>query len=213
MTVWLLPPELARQDLSFVLKTWVKQPLTTAALMVQPLQASSTLIKSSSAIHLCFQFQLPFCIFLLTLVLCQQQTGWTELSFPQRPDDTGNRQLKCMGCLLGLSDDPFTLKCYPADSGFDFEGRALHPCGTAYHTGYIIAGAPFASHACKQAGLTFPKVHHQGPFICEAFTVQSVLGRVLPSASGGHPMAFERMRLLDMAHSWSVGLTHPTKLS
>jgi hypothetical protein len=36
MTVWFLPPELAWQVLSFVLETWVKQPLITAALFFIP---------------------------------------------------------------------------------------------------------------------------------------------------------------------------------
>jgi hypothetical protein len=114
-----------------------------------------------------------------------------------------------VGCLPGLSDDPFVVQCSFAHSGFNAGDLALRPCGTAYHTGCIVVAAPFASRRRNQAGLTFPKVRHWGPFICEACTVRSVLGRELTGATDGHLLALERMRILDMAHSWSAG-THST---
>lgn len=101
------------------------------------------------------------------------------------------------------------MQCSFAHSGFNTGGLALRPCGTAYHTGCIVVAAPFASRRRNQAGLTFPKVRHWGPFICEACTVRSVLGRELTGATDGHLLALERMRILDMAHSWSAG-THST---
>lgn len=44
-------------------------------------------------------------------------------------------------------------------------------------------------------------------FICEKCTVRSVLNRELDYANDWRLMCFERMRILDMAHSWSTG-TH-----
>jgi hypothetical protein len=101
------------------------------------------------------------------------------------------------------------VQCSFAHSGFDAGGHALRPCGTAYHTRCIAVAAPFALRRRNQAGLTFPKVRHWGPFICEACTVRSVLGRELTGATDGHLLALKGMRLLDMAHSWSTG-THST---
>jgi hypothetical protein len=107
------------------------------------------------------------------------------------------------------------VQCSFAHSGFDAGGLALRPCGTAYHTDCIVIAAPFASRRRNQANLTFPKVCHWGPFICEACTVRSVLGCELTSTTDGHLLALERMRILDMAHSWSAGThsTYQSKLS
>jgi hypothetical protein len=57
--------------------------------------------------------------------------------------------------------------------------------------------------------MCFPAITEWGTFICEACTVRSVTGRELTDRADGELMALERMRLLDMAHHWSVG-THTT---
>jgi hypothetical protein len=42
------------------------------------------------------------------------------------------------------------------------------------------------------------------PFICEACTVRAVLGRDLTWTSiDMQPLMLERMRLIDMAHTWA----------
>ena len=51
-------------------------------------------------------------------------------------------------------------------------------------------------------------------FICEACTVRSVLQRKLTGPHDWKLLCFERMRLLDMAHYWAIGMvkTYSSKL-
>ena len=100
------------------------------------------------------------------------------------------------------------LTCTFAQSGFIFsDGHPARACCTRYHPRCIKAGQPFTSRRKHSAGLVFPKVSHWGTFICELCTVRSVLERECRFKSDLSLLCFERMRLLDLAHSWSVG-TH-----
>jgi hypothetical protein len=113
-----------------------------------------------------------------------------------------------VGCHHGLSDDPGVLRCYFSDTGFPLEdGRRMRPCHSAYHTSCLSVGPPFVSRRKNHAGLCFPDVTEWGTFICEACTVRSVACRELSDRTDGELLALERMRLLDMAHHWSLG-TH-----
>jgi hypothetical protein len=68
-------------------------------------------------------------------------------------------------------------------------------------------GAPFTTRRKADAGLSFPTVSEWPNFICEACTVRAVLDRELRGVNDWKLLCFERMRLIDMAHSWAVG-TH-----
>jgi hypothetical protein len=108
------------------------------------------------------------------------------------------------------------MECTFARSGFPFSnGRMARPCRSAYHSTCFRVGIPFMSRRQNQAGLCFPTIKCWGHFICEACTVRAVLDRELHGESDWRLLCFERMRVLDLVHYWSVG-THKqyqTKLS
>ena len=83
----------------------------------------------------------------------------------------------------------------------------MRPCRARYHTDCISVGYPFVTRRIRGAGLTFPRVTQVGNFICEVCTVRSVVQRELHRPEDYHLLCLERMRLLDMAHYWSLG-TH-----
>lgn len=89
--------------------------------------------------------------------------------------------------------------------GFSQDTTRYRACGVAYHPSCIQVGEPFQTRRDDGRGLTFPKVSGPLAFICEACTVRSVLGRELTEPSDVQLMALERMRLLDLAHSWAPG--------
>ena len=68
-------------------------------------------------------------------------------------------------------------------------------------------GPPFSSRRKGCAGLQFPQVSDWPNFICEACTVRQVLHRELTGPGDRRLLMLERMRLIDMAWSWSAG-TH-----
>lgn len=83
----------------------------------------------------------------------------------------------------------------------------FRPCNVSYHPTCFRLGAPFTCRRAKQAGLTFPPVKFWPMFICEVCTVRAVLGRELWYETDQLLLALERMRILDIAHSWAVS-TH-----
>jgi hypothetical protein len=87
------------------------------------------------------------------------------------------------------------------------DGRWARPCKSSYHPTCIRAGLPFTSRRRHSAGLVFPDIATWPTFVCEACTVRAVLDRELTGAEDWKLLCFERMRLLDMAHSWAEG-TH-----
>jgi len=99
--------------------------------------------------------------------------------------------------------------CSFAHDGFKFSnGATCIPCGVCYHPRCFQAGPPFYSRRKNQAGLTLPSnIRQWAHFICESCTVRSVLDRELDYSKDWRLMCLERMRILDMAHSWSAG-TH-----
>jgi hypothetical protein len=100
------------------------------------------------------------------------------------------------------------MECTFAQTGFLFEnGRRARPCQSAYHTQCFRVGSPFRSRRHGQEGLSFPTIKCWGHFICEACTVRAVLGRELHGTSDWRLLCFERIRVLDLVHYWSVG-TH-----
>jgi hypothetical protein len=95
-----------------------------------------------------------------------------------------------------------------SSTGFPFSDSVpARPCHTSYHPQCIRVGVPFTTRRDKGAGLVFPDVRDWPHFICEACTVRSVLDRELHGARDWQLMCFERMRILDMVHSFSPG-TH-----
>ena len=72
----------------------------------------------------------------------------------------------------------------------------------------LSGGTPLRDTASTGGGgLSFPQVRHWGTFVCEACTVQAILGRELHRQGDWRLLCLERMRIIDMAHSWSKG-TH-----
>ena len=99
-------------------------------------------------------------------------------------------------------DEP-TLTCTFAKTGFNLNDQTFRPCGARYHPQCIKAGPPFTTRLRKNHGLTFPPVTHWGTFVCECCTVRAVLTRELHGRRDWLLMAFERMRIIDMAHVWA----------
>lgn len=101
------------------------------------------------------------------------------------------------------------MTCNFATTGFSLPGTPtdFKPCGTAYHPTCIKVGAPFTTRLPNNAGLTFPAVRHWPTFVCEACTVRAVLHRELRGSRDKQLLVFERMRLIDTAHTWAVS-TH-----
>ena len=85
------------------------------------------------------------------------------------------------------------------------EGTTFAPCHAGYHPRCIKAGTPFTSRRRHGAGLVFPNVAIWPNFVCEVCTVRAVLRRPLGHAGDLWLLQLERMRLLDMAHSWAEG--------
>ena len=114
----------------------------------------------------------------------------------------------CAGCRLPLSTTEGHLTCVFSRGGFRFHsGRWARPCQAQYHPGCIRAGPPFATRRSANQGLAFPLVSTWGTFVCEWCTVRAVLDRELRFKTDQTLLCLERMRLLDIAHSWSKG-TH-----
>jgi hypothetical protein len=155
----------------------------------------------------CFLFRSSFCVCLLTSVLFLLRIGWAALPYPPTPFGTGNKRHCCVGCrLVGLSADPYVIRCSFSDAGFPFlDGSPAYPCYSAYHTGCFSVGPPFVSRQKNGSGLMFPKVKTWPNFICEACTVRAMVGRELTGPSDWKLLCFERMRILDMAHYWALG--------
>jgi hypothetical protein len=100
------------------------------------------------------------------------------------------------------------LECSFARTGFRFQdGRLARPCYSAYHSRCFCVGSPFSSRRQGQAGLSFPTVKCWGHFICEACTVRAVVQRELHHQDDWRLLCFERVRILDLVHYWSIG-TH-----
>jgi hypothetical protein len=75
----------------------------------------------------------------------------------------------------------------------------------SYHPECVRVGEPFQTRRDDEGGLQFPAQALPGLFICEACTVRCVLKRELRGGRDHHLLSLERMRLLDVAHSWAPG--------
>jgi hypothetical protein len=64
-------------------------------------------------------------------------------------------------------------------------------------------GPPFTTRRLHDQGLSFPKFRTWGIFTCESCTVRAIVGRELHQTQDSALLALERMRTLDMAHSWA----------
>ena len=121
---------------------------------------------------------------------------------------------KCAGCRLSLSVIPATSKkkihqltCSFSSSGFDTPTGAMAPCGAAYHSCCIAVGDPFTTRRNKNIGLVFPNVEFWTNFVCEVCTVRAITQRELNRTNDHTLLVLERIRMIDMAWSWSSG-TH-----
>ena len=132
-------------------------------------------------------------------------TGWMRINIPQLFDGMRSRLHLCGGCNQSLSTSREVLLCCFRTRGFDFaNGSPAFPCQTGYHVACFRVGPPFTSRRKEGGGLSFPKVTVWPNFICEACMVRSVLDRELTGKEDWKLLCFERMRILDLAHSWAL---------
>jgi hypothetical protein len=105
----------------------------------------------------------------------------------------------------------------PSNKGFhSTKGARLRLCKTAHHSSCISVSFLFTPCHCYQAGLCFPAISEWPNFMCSASTVGS--GVVLDCKLTGGPddwriLCLERMRLIDMAHYWSIGIHQTSRVS
>jgi len=96
------------------------------------------------------------------------------------------------------------MTCHFALRGFTTSsGTKLAPCGIRYHQQCIRVGSPFTTRLRHGGGLSFPRVRHWGTFICELCTVRGILDRELHGSRDWKLLAYERMRIIDIANAWS----------
>ena len=91
----------------------------------------------------------------------------------------------------------------------------MRPCHVGYHGRCFKAGPPFTCRRRTEGGLHFPHMKNWPLFICECCTVRAVVGRELGGSGDLRLLAYERMRILDLANSWTVNTysAYGTKLS
>ena len=114
--------------------------------------------------------------------------------------------MTCGACRLPIRASPTTLVCHFRTTGFAFKsGYHVTACGTAYHRECFRAGGPFTCRTRRQTGLRFPLGVHWPLFVCECCTVRAVVGRELGATGDRQLLRLERVRILDVANSWSQG--------
>ena len=116
-------------------------------------------------------------------------------------------QTTCGGCSRVPRSSSKFIPCAFARTGYMGTHALVAPCYTGYHPRCFRAGTPFTSRRKNGQGLVFPNVGYWPNFVCERCTVIAQLQRPL-----GHPgdrwlLQLERVRILDMAHSWSETTT------
>jgi hypothetical protein len=106
---------------------------------------------------------------------------------------------------MGASSDVPSFTCCFWLKGFVHNGLSFPPCNVRYHLNCIRVGPPFRSRFREAGrGLQYPKEMLSFPFVCELCTVRCTLERGLRSTQSDQSLlGFERMRMIDMAHSWA----------
>ena len=153
---------------------------------------------------------IPIIILSCSLRLLSLLTNNRLKQTPLPPTCSGivNKGHCCVGCHMGYSPRKEILRCSFAEPGFAFSnGQVAHLCKSSYHPACILAGLPSTSRRHNSGGLVFPKISLWPVFVREACTVRAVLDQELTEADDWKLVCFERIRLLDMAHSWPEG-TH-----
>lgn len=113
--------------------------------------------------------------------------------------------ISCAGCRKQINPRQAVITCHFAQTSFTTEsGYYAKACGTRYHPECIMAGEPFSTRRNKGLGLSFPKhAHNLCAFICEYCTVRAITKRELHHHGDTWLLRLERVRLLDLIHSWS----------
>ncbi len=218
-TVWFPPPEIARSIIAFLLNSHIEVPLTTSALFFIPRimsgawrSLSRKLMELSPVDPLNADIFppsiLPIPITVLYLPCHVRRTpNRNRLDVPPPrpgPGGTSARQTRCAGCRHPIKEGRKpTVTCQFSARGFGVKGKRLQPCGISYHLHCIRVGPPFLTRRDDGLGLTYPENSHPPVFICEACSVRAIVGRELGQAKDRGLMALERMRMLDIAHSWA----------
>jgi hypothetical protein len=130
---------------------------------------------------------------------------WTHLPKFERHSGFGAKLNMCMGCEgYIITPGDHSHFCLFREIGYELDGTSFSPCGNQCHPECVKVGKYFNTRLVRATwGLQYPPPMTRFPFIHEACTVRSVLGRELTWTSGDtHLLMLERMRLLDVAHAW-----------
>jgi hypothetical protein len=129
--------------------------------------------------------------------------GWTKVPHLNVRTGFESKGTTCVGCLAPLPPGEPNQTCVFCYSGFFLEGIHFHPCYTRYHSNCIRVRLPFHSRLSKHGGgLVYPSAMANFPFICEGYTVRSVLRRELtPVLMDWQLLCYERMCMIDAAHA------------
>lgn len=105
---------------------------------------------------------------------------------------------------MGANSGPAFI-CSFWSKGFFSNGTHFPPCNVRYHTDCIRVGPPFRSRFREAGrGLQYPREMLSFPFVCELCNVRCTLDRGLRRTRSDQTLlSFERMRMIDMAHSWA----------
>ena len=156
LSVWLPPPELARQCLIGILEAWVECPQSTGALLFIPRTLARCWLDLSRHIRLVdtifpaerplrFPPLLPIPILVLYLAPHTPSLP-SHIRLDPSPKPKGFRWHNHEASLVrGISGQEEYLPCHFASTCFPLgEGRSI-PCGVSYHPRCFQAGLPFTS--------------------------------------------------------------------
>ena len=154
--------------------------------------------------------------FLLYGMITEVPTGWTRVATPPPATaQAGSPPSQCGACGSAIRKGQPYLFCHFRTTGFPLTtGAQCRPCQVRYHRGCVRIGPPFQCRTRDSQGLRFPAVTDWPLFVCECCTVRAVLGRELGASGDRLLLRLERVRILDVANSWSQGTfrAYKTKL-
>jgi hypothetical protein len=130
---------------------------------------------------------------------------WTHLTKCERHRGFTTKLNICVSCEGYITPGDLSNFCLFREIGYELDGTFFTPCGNQYHLECIQVVKPFKTRLVRATlGLQYPPTMTRFPFICEACTVNAVLGWGLTWKSGDMQLfMLERMRLIDMAHAWA----------
>jgi hypothetical protein len=130
---------------------------------------------------------------------------WTHLPKYERHSEFGTNLNNCVGCERYNTPEENSHSCLFREIGYELDGTFFSPCENKYQSECIDVVKHFKTRLVRDTlGLQYPAAMTRFPLICEACTVRAVLGRELTWTFGDMQLLMlERMRLVDMAHTWA----------